>query len=105
MLTLELDVTNPEQVKTAVTQAHAYFGRLDIVLNNAGYSLVGAIEEASAEEVRALYETNIFGSLAVIQAVLPLFRQQGGGHILDARKRMYQLIISAKTNFMECPIP
>lgn len=82
VLTLELDVTRPDQVKTAVEQAHAHFGRLDIVLNNAGYSLVGTIEEASANDVRALYETNIFGTLAVIQAALPLLRAQGGGHIL-----------------------
>jgi len=82
VLTLELDVTKPDQVKTVVSQAHAHFGRLDIVLNNAGYSLVGTIEEASADDVRALYETNIFGSLAVIQMALPLLRQQGGGHIL-----------------------
>jgi NAD(P)-dependent dehydrogenase (short-subunit alcohol dehydrogenase family) len=82
VLTLELDVTNPDQVKMVVAQAHAHFGRIDIVLNNAGYSLVGMIEEASADDVRALYETNIFGTLAVIQAVLPLLRQQGGGHIL-----------------------
>ena len=82
VLTLELDVTNAEQVKAVVTQAHAHFGRLDIVLNNAGYSLVGTIEEASADDVRALYETNIFGSLSVIQAALPLLRKQGGGHIL-----------------------
>jgi NADP-dependent 3-hydroxy acid dehydrogenase YdfG len=82
VLTLELDVTNPDQVKMVVAQAHAHFGRIDIVLNNAGYSLVGMIEEASADDVRALYETNIFGTLAVIQAVLPLIRQQGGGHIL-----------------------
>lgn len=82
VLTLELDVTKPEQVKAAVAQAHAHFGRLDIVLNNAGYSLVGTIEEASADDVRAMYDTNIFGALAVIQAALPLLRQQGGGHIL-----------------------
>ena len=82
VLTLELDVTKPDQVKAAVAQAHAHFGRLDIVLNNAGYSLVGTIEEASADDVRALYETNIFGTLAVIKAALPLLRQQGGGHIL-----------------------
>lgn len=81
-LTLELDVTKPDQVKAAVTEAYAYFGRLDIVLNNAGYSLVGTIEEASADDVRALYETNIFGTLAVIQAALPLLRKQGYGHIL-----------------------
>jgi NADP-dependent 3-hydroxy acid dehydrogenase YdfG len=82
VLTLELDVTKADQVKTAVEQAHAHFGKLDIVFNNAGYSLVGTIEEASADEVRAMYETNIFGTLAVIQAALPLLRKQGGGHIL-----------------------
>lgn len=82
VLTLALDVTDPNQVKTVVAQAHAHFGRLDIVLNNAGYSLVGTIEEASADDVRALYETNIFGTLSVIQAALPLLRAQGGGHIL-----------------------
>lgn len=82
VLTLELDVTKADQAKSAVEQAYAHFGRLDIVLNNAGYSLVGTIEEASADDVRALYETNIIGPLAVIQAALPLLRQQGGGHIL-----------------------
>jgi NADP-dependent 3-hydroxy acid dehydrogenase YdfG len=82
VLTLELDVTKPDQVETAVAQAYAHFGRLDIVLNNAGYSLVGTIEEASADDVRALYETNIFGTLSVIKAALPLLRKQGGGHIL-----------------------
>lgn len=82
VLTLELDVTNHEQAKAAVNQAHAHFGRLDIVLNNAGYSLVGTIEESSADDVRALYETNIFGTLAVIKAALPLLREQGHGHIM-----------------------
>ena len=82
VLTLALDVTQPDQVTAAVTQAHAHFGRLDVVLNNAGYSLVGTIEEASAADVRALYETNIFGTLAVIQAALPLLRAQGHGHII-----------------------
>ena len=82
VLTLELDVTKPDQVKTAVEQAHVHFGRLDIVLNNAGYSLVGTIEEAGADDVRAMYETNIFGTLAVIQAAMPLLRKQGFGHIM-----------------------
>ncbi|RXF72370.1 SDR family NAD(P)-dependent oxidoreductase [Arcticibacter tournemirensis] len=88
VLTLELDVTKPGQAKAAVDEAHAYFGRLDIVLNNAGYSLVGTIEEASADEVKAMYETNIFGALAVIQAALPLLRQQGGGHILGTSSNL-----------------
>jgi NADP-dependent 3-hydroxy acid dehydrogenase YdfG len=82
VLTLDLDVTDPTQVKTVLEQAHAHFGRLDIILNNAGYSLVGTIEEASADDLRALYETNIFGPLSVIKAALPLLRKQGGGHII-----------------------
>lgn len=88
VLTLELDVTNPAQVKAAVEQAHAHFGRLDIVLNNAGYSLVGTIEEAKAEEVKAMYDTNIFGALSVIQAALPLLRKQGGGHIIGVSSNL-----------------
>lgn len=82
VLTLELDVTKPHQVTKAVEQAHAHFGRIDVVMNNAGYSLVGTIEEAEADDVRALYDTNIFGTLSVIKAALPLLRKQGGGHIL-----------------------
>jgi NADP-dependent 3-hydroxy acid dehydrogenase YdfG len=82
VLTLELDVTRRNQVREAVAKAHAHFGRLDVVVNNAGYSLVGTVEEANADEVRALYETNIFGALSLIQEVLPLLREQGGGHIL-----------------------
>jgi len=82
VLTLALDVTNSEQVKAAVAQAHAHFGRLDIVFNNAGYSLVGTIEEASLADIRALYETNVYGAVSVIQAALPLLRAQGSGHIL-----------------------
>lgn len=81
VLTLELDVTNQKQVNDAINAAHSHFGRLDVVFNNAGYSLVGTIEEASNDEVKAMYETNIFGPLNVIKAALPLLRQQGGGHI------------------------
>lgn len=88
VLMLELDVTNAAQVKLAVQQAYAHFGRLDIVLNNAGYSLVGTIEEAGADEIRALYETNILGPVAVIQAALPLLRAQGGGHILGTSSNL-----------------
>ena len=88
VLTLELDVTKPDQVKLAVEQAFTHFGRVDIVLNNAGYSLVGTIEEADADEIRALYETNILGPVSVIQAALPLLRKQGGGHILGTSSNL-----------------
>ncbi len=93
VLTLELDVTNTEQVKAVVAQAHAHFGRLDIVLNNAGYSLVGTIEESTAADVKAMYDTNIFGALAVIQAALPLLRQQGGGHILGTSSNLGHVVL------------
>jgi NAD(P)-dependent dehydrogenase (short-subunit alcohol dehydrogenase family) len=79
---LKLDVTQPDQVKSAVKVAYEHFGRLDVILNNAGYSLVGTIEEASVDDIRALYETNVLGPVSVIQAVLPLLRKQGKGHIL-----------------------
>jgi NADP-dependent 3-hydroxy acid dehydrogenase YdfG len=82
VLPLALDVTKRDQVEAVIPQAHAHFGRLDVVINNAGYALVGAVEEASEADVRAEFETNFFGALAVIQAVLPLLRQQGSGHIL-----------------------
>ncbi len=82
VLPLALDVTDAEQVRQTVQQAHAHFGRLDVVVNNAGYSLVGTIEEAGEADVRAEFDTNYFGTLRVIQAALPLLRQQGSGHIL-----------------------
>jgi NADP-dependent 3-hydroxy acid dehydrogenase YdfG len=93
VLTLALDVTNPEQVKMAVAQAHAHFGRLDVVLNNAGYSLVGTIEEASLDEIRAMYETNVYGAVSVIQAALPLLRAQGSGHILGTSSAVGQITL------------
>jgi NADP-dependent 3-hydroxy acid dehydrogenase YdfG len=82
ILTLAVDVTQSDQVAKAVTQAHAHFGRLDVVLNNAGYPLIATIEEASAEDVRSLYETNIMGTLSVVKSALPLLRKQGSGHIV-----------------------
>lgn len=82
VLPLALDVTDSGRARAAVAQAHMHFGRLDVVLNNAGYALVGAIEEGSEAEIRAEFETNVFGALRVIQAALPLLRKQGRGHIL-----------------------
>jgi NAD(P)-dependent dehydrogenase (short-subunit alcohol dehydrogenase family) len=82
VLPLALDVTKREQVEAIIPKAHAHFGRLDVVINNAGYALLGAVEEADEADVRLEFDTNFFGALAVIQTVLPLLRQQGGGHIL-----------------------
>ncbi|EPZ53104.1 SDR family NAD(P)-dependent oxidoreductase [Alicyclobacillus acidoterrestris] len=88
VLPMALDVTDADQARHVVRQAHAHFGKLDIVLNNAGYTLVGTVEEASEAEVRALFDTNYFGMLRVIQAALPLLRQQGSGHLLGVSSGM-----------------
>lgn len=82
VLPMALDVTNAQTVQNAVTRAYTHFRRLDVVLNNAGYALVGAIEEAHEADVRAEFDTNFFGALRVIQAALPLLRRQRSGHII-----------------------
>src|SRR5690554_6549829 len=82
VLTLTLDVTDAERVTDAVNAAHTHFGRLDVVLNNAGYSLVDTIEEAHTDDIRKLYNTNVLGPVSVIQAALPLLRQQGHGQLV-----------------------
>jgi NAD(P)-dependent dehydrogenase (short-subunit alcohol dehydrogenase family) len=83
VLALKLDVTDKAEVDRAVKDAHARFGRLDVVINNAGYGQFGAIEEVSEEEARAQIETNVFGALWVTQAALPIMRAQGSGHIIQ----------------------
>lgn len=83
VLPIELDVNSREAAFAAVKQAHDRFGRLDIVVNNAGYGQFGFIEELSEQEARAQIETNVFGALWVTQAALPYLREQGSGHILQ----------------------
>jgi NAD(P)-dependent dehydrogenase (short-subunit alcohol dehydrogenase family) len=80
---LKLDVTHRAAVAAAIAAAHTRFGRLDVVVNNAGYGLFGAIEEVSEEEARAQIETNLFGALWVTQAALPIMRAQGSGHFIQ----------------------
>jgi NAD(P)-dependent dehydrogenase (short-subunit alcohol dehydrogenase family) len=80
---IALDVTDRAAVGAAIHQAHANFGRLDVVINNAGYGLFGTIEEVSETEARAQIETNLFGALWVTQAALPIMRAQGSGHIIQ----------------------
>jgi NAD(P)-dependent dehydrogenase (short-subunit alcohol dehydrogenase family) len=81
--TITLDVTSKTAVFAAVAEAQARFGRLDVVVNNAGHGLFGAIEEVSEAEARAQFETNVFGALWVTQAALPILRAQRSGHIIQ----------------------
>jgi NAD(P)-dependent dehydrogenase (short-subunit alcohol dehydrogenase family) len=83
VLPLRLDVTDRAAVFTAVATAHERFGRLDVVVNNAGYGQFGMVEEISEADARAQFETNVFGALWVTQAALPFLREQGAGHILQ----------------------
>jgi NAD(P)-dependent dehydrogenase (short-subunit alcohol dehydrogenase family) len=83
VLTMALDVQDQDADFAAVKQAHERFGRLDIVVNNAGYGLFGAVEEISPAQARDQIETNLFGALWVTQAALPIMREQGSGHIIQ----------------------
>ncbi len=80
---LRLDVTDRAADLAAVAEANARLGRLDVVVNNAGYGQFGMVEELSEAEFRAQLETNVFGAFWVTQAALPIMRAQGGGHILQ----------------------
>lgn len=82
-LAVELDVTNPDQVRAAISQVEDRFGTVDVLVNNAGYGYVAAIEEGEDAEVRAMFETNIFGSWNMIKAVLPGMRARKRGHIVN----------------------
>lgn len=83
LLVVTMDVSNESQVKQAVQQAITRFGKIDVLINNAGFGMVTAVEEASDEEVRKQYDTNVFGLLNVTRAVLPYLRKQRSGHIVN----------------------
>jgi NAD(P)-dependent dehydrogenase (short-subunit alcohol dehydrogenase family) len=80
---IKLDVTNLEDVKNSIQEAIKEFGRIDVLVNNAGYALVGAIEEASDEQIKQQFDTNVFGVINVTREVLPVLRGQKSGHIVN----------------------
>jgi NAD(P)-dependent dehydrogenase (short-subunit alcohol dehydrogenase family) len=83
VLPITLDITDRSAVFDSVARAHGHFGRLDVVVNNAGYGQYGMVEELSEQEMRDQLDTNLFGAVWVTQAVLPFLREQGSGHILQ----------------------
>ncbi|MEU5314049.1 oxidoreductase [Streptomyces sp. NPDC021562] len=83
LLTAALDVTDPQSIRTAVDAAIERFGRIDVLVNNAGNGLLAAVEESDDAAVRRVFETNVFGPLAVQRAVLPVLRGQRSGHVIN----------------------
>ncbi|MFM0171148.1 oxidoreductase [Paraburkholderia sediminicola] len=83
LLPVALDVTDEAQAKAAVQAAIEKFGRIDVLVNNAGFGLLGAIEESTDADVRRMYDTNVFGLLTVTRAVLPAMRSQRAGHVIN----------------------
>ncbi|WP_326836575.1 oxidoreductase [Amycolatopsis rhabdoformis] len=82
-LVTRLDVTDPASIRSAVAAAIAEYGQIDVLVNNAGHGLIGALEELTDEQTRAVMETNVFGVLAVTRAVLPHLRARRSGHIVQ----------------------
>jgi NAD(P)-dependent dehydrogenase (short-subunit alcohol dehydrogenase family) len=82
-VTVPLDVTNADQARTTIDAAVRAFGRIDVVVNNAGYGLLGALEELTDDDLRRQFDTNVFGALNVTRAALPQLRRQRSGHIVQ----------------------
>src|SRR5438270_3985551 len=82
-LALQLDVDRPDEIRAAVEAATKKFGRIDVLVNNAGYGYLAAIEEGDDADIRAMFETNVFGLAAMTRAVLPHMRAQGSGAIVN----------------------
>jgi NAD(P)-dependent dehydrogenase (short-subunit alcohol dehydrogenase family) len=80
---IQLDVNSDKSVTEAINRIAKEKRRIDVVINNAGYDLMGALEETSIDEIKAQFETNFFGAVRVMEAVIPMMRKQGGGIIVN----------------------
>lgn len=87
-LVRQLDVTRRDEIQATFAAALERFGRIDVLVNNAGYGLIGAVEEVSAEEYRRLFETNVFGTLETVRTALPIMRQQRSGTIVQVSSNL-----------------
>jgi NAD(P)-dependent dehydrogenase (short-subunit alcohol dehydrogenase family) len=83
LLPLEVNISNEDSVGAAIEKVITHFGRLDVIVNNAGYGLAGAVEELTDAESRANFDINVFGSLNVIRKAMPYLRKQGSGHLIN----------------------
>lgn len=83
LLPIALDVTAPDQIDAAVAATVRTFGGIDVLINNAGKGLLGAVEEATDAEIRSIYEVNVFAPLAITRAVLPVMREQANGTVVN----------------------
>lgn len=83
IVALKLDVTDAASAQACIAEIMRRSGRIDVLVNNAGYGIIGAIEETSVDQVRALFETNVFGAIRMAQAVIPIMRRQGHGRIIN----------------------
>jgi len=100
-LAVRLDVTDREQISAAVDRGLAEFGGLDVLINNAGYGYLSAVEEGDDAEVRALFDTNFFGAVDMVKAVLPTMRAQGHGHILNVSS-MTGIVTNPPNTYYSC---
>lgn len=99
LLAIELDVTNQEQVRAAVAEAKNRYGRIDVLVNNAGYGQLGWFENTTDQEVRQQFEVNVFGSMNVARAVLPVMRAQKSGHVIQFSSVAGQVAVAGSSTY------